>query len=759
MASVRVALLVSLTMVGCSSQPRLDATIYRSEGGVPHIVANDFDSLAYGTAYAAAQDNVCLLARQFVRLRGRLSSYFGGGDGNLESDLFFQLVQDEGQYNQPADPLFEALFVGYAAGYNRYLEDMGVDGLPDDSCRGGEWVQPISAQDARNVHLTPFFLAAFLEMVVGASPPTLEVEHSNTETSTTFVPNITSGKGSNGVAIGRQGAASGNALLFANPHLVWDDDQRFYPMHQIIPGQLNLLGANIFDRASVGIGTNGYVAWTNTVSTARRFSFYRLTLAEEDATSYIVDGLARPMRKITVTVPVRGNDGRLVENSHDFYRTEYGYLVGGRFPWTNEIAFSLRLADEGNRGINGGMTGMYRARTVADLAAVQQQYQFSPTNLIAADINGKVLYGDFGPVVNLDDQRLAECDTGNGVLDGSRSACIWQVSDGTAAPGLLPQADRPMLVRDDFVMNANDSYWLTNPSQPIEDLPRVLGPVGTERTLRTRAGLSHILERLRGRDGLPGRGFTLENIVDVFMSNKNMAGHLLRDDLVKLCKSNPMLPTPGGSTVESRHACEVLEGWDLTANLGSRGAHLFREFLVEANKLAGPNRWPRVLPQALNFRRTFDPANPVTTPGGLDVDDNPNVLIALGAAIDKLRQAGVALDASLGSIQGVTRNREFIPLHGGIELEGVFNKMEFALTGEQAYPAVVGPSATWVMGIELGDDGPRAKGLLTYSVSANPKSPHHMDMTRAFSKKAFIDLPYTEKEVRAAAVSVKHISE
>src|SRR5205085_3211723 len=37
---------------------------------------------------------------------------------------------------------------GYVAGYNKYLEDTGVDNLPDPRCRGADWVKPISEIDA-----------------------------------------------------------------------------------------------------------------------------------------------------------------------------------------------------------------------------------------------------------------------------------------------------------------------------------------------------------------------------------------------------------------------------------------------------------------------------------------------------------------------------------------------------------------------------------------------------------------------------------
>ena len=253
--------------------------IFRTEGGFPHIQADDFGSLGFGTGYAAAQDNICFLAEDFLKYNAEKSKYLGTGtnNANLNSDFFYQYLADTGVYDEKASPELEAIFAGYAAGYNRYLNDTGADQLPA-SCQSADWVKPIDADTIRKVHLTPYFLSNFAGMVTAARPPVSVTDSSpdnktsrqvvyNTPAINPMVGNL-SDKGSNGVAIGREMAMDANALLLANPHLTWDNASRFYPMHQVIPGVMNLLGANAINRAHVGFGTNGDVAWTNTVSTA-----------------------------------------------------------------------------------------------------------------------------------------------------------------------------------------------------------------------------------------------------------------------------------------------------------------------------------------------------------------------------------------------------------------------------------------------------------------------------------------------------------
>jgi acyl-homoserine-lactone acylase len=42
------------------------ATIRRTTGGVPHIKADNLESVAFGAGYVQAQDNVCLIADAIV---------------------------------------------------------------------------------------------------------------------------------------------------------------------------------------------------------------------------------------------------------------------------------------------------------------------------------------------------------------------------------------------------------------------------------------------------------------------------------------------------------------------------------------------------------------------------------------------------------------------------------------------------------------------------------------------------------------------
>src|SRR5438067_7253026 len=146
----------------------LSAVIRRTESGIPHIEADNYAGLGYGYGYAFAQDNLCVMAEDYVTVDAERSKFFGPngsyvqrGNGisanNLNSDFFFQQINDSHVIDDllskppPIGPQQEVrdLVSGYVAGYNRYLSDVGgTNGVPDKSCRGKPWVRPITEADA-----------------------------------------------------------------------------------------------------------------------------------------------------------------------------------------------------------------------------------------------------------------------------------------------------------------------------------------------------------------------------------------------------------------------------------------------------------------------------------------------------------------------------------------------------------------------------------------------------------------------------------
>jgi acyl-homoserine-lactone acylase len=786
---------VSLALASPASAAPLKATISRDDHGIPNIIGDNFADIGYGYGYAIAQDNICELAETYVTVRGERSRYSGDGvqgtfgpDGsylqrgngfsanNLNSDFFYQRIIDDHTVEQllaqpppdgPVDEIREGVR-GYVAGYNRYLAETGVDNLPDPRCRGAAWVKPITEMDAYHRFYQLAMLASGTVAIDGIAnaktPGGASLPIDPTSIAQGLQANLKMPIGSNAIALGSQATSNGNGMLLGNPHFPWDGPERFYQSHLMIPGKVNVSGGSLYGVPLVLIGHTDNLAWSHTVSTAFRFTPFQEIVNPLNATQYLYDGQWKDMKQEQVTVQVKTDSG-LVPETRTLYSTSHGPVVdslaGIPLPWTPVTAFAMGDANATNFRYLNHFFFTNEAQSVDQLDQIERTYEGIPwVNTIAADSHGKAYYADIGAIPNVSNAKAQQCDTAVGVatfallglpiLDGSRSSCEWDTDDDAVAPGILGPSHLPSLIRDDYVTNSNDSYWLANPQHPLEGFARIIGDERTPRTLRTRLGLRIVQQRLDGTDGLPGTRFTRQQLQDDVFNDRQFAGELWRDQLVQLCNSAPggfLLGSSGPVNVSG--ACPALAAWDLHDNLDSNGAILFRRFATRA--LATPGGLPINLPTGdlTVFSTAFDANNPVNTPSGLNIL-SPKVQQSLADAVTDLQGAGIPLDAPLRGYQYEKRGDERIPIHGGPgDPNGDFNAVNVSWSGdpnEPGYPNVPHGSS-FVMVTSFGSGCPDNRSILTYSQSENPNSPYFADQTRMFSNKQWVDPPFCASEL------------
>ncbi|MCU1692001.1 MAG: hypothetical protein JWM64_1092 [Frankiales bacterium] len=791
-ASLATAVVASgLAAAAPATASGFDVTVTRTEFGIPHITAKDYASLGYGYAYAFAQDDLCTMADDYVTVDGERSRFFGAGgtylqrgngysSTNLDSDVFWKGVIGSGVVDRlvrtpaPMGPKAEVkqLATGYVAGWNRYLKDVGGSkGVPDARCRGKAWVRPISEATAYRRLYQLALLASSGVLVSGiaqAQPPAagvvpalpapLDVDTTARSIAGGFHLDI----GSNAVALGKdatRGPNAGHGMLLGNPHFPWYGTERFYQSHLTIPGKLDVAGGSLYGAPLVLIGHTKSLAWSHTVSTARRFTPYQLTLVPGDPTSYLVDGV--PTRMTSRTVSVQTATG---PQTRTLWSTRYGPMVtelaSVPLPWTSAVAYTIRDANADNLRLLNHFFDTDHAQSTAELQQVLNRYQGIPwVNTIASDRQGRALYADIGAVPNVPESLVSRCNTPLGVavyqlarfpvLDGSTTRCDWLTDADSASPGLFGASHLPSLTRSDYVTNSNDSYWLANPAKPLTGFPLIVGDEGTARTLRTRIGLVMTKTRIDGTDGRTGKGFTRQDLQDLVFSDRSYAGEMGRADVVAMCRSFPggQAPTSGGAPVAVDKACDALAAWDLHEDVRSRGSLLWRTFWSGALAATG-GPWVHA----------FDAADPVHTPNTVNTA-SPLVQQAFGDAVASLAASGIDVSAQQGSYQYAQRGSLRIPVPGGPgDPEGQFNAISVRATGGKAglVDPVHGSSFVQVVGW-TSSEWPDARTILTYSQSDNPSSPHYADQTRLFTSKTWVTERFSPASVKGHAVSTVHL--
>lgn len=763
--AVALALLGSTMLAGCfdsdsdsssgSSQAEVDpnlfpadgqleATIRRTTGGVPHIVANDLKSAAFGHGYAQAQDNVCMLAEAVVKARSERAKYFGPGPDagfgvgiNIVNDFSYKAQQiyagAEAEFPN-LSPESRALIEGFTEGYNRYVNETDASQFPAE-CADQDWVKPITPVDLlAHYRIVGQYAsgalfatgAVFLAVPPGESLAPAPVSSiTNAEEVNKLLKSVVAtaeagaksqtnfadmGLASNAWGIGSTLTEQGRGALLANPHFPYTGHRRLYEVQMTVPGYLNVHGAGLLGIAIPLINFNENLAWSHTVTTSRRFTWYELILKDDgEFLTYVKDGVEKPITTETYQIEVdMGPQTVVLERT--FYFSEYGPMiaanaVSGQLPaWgdngalntSSMVAHTYRDANANTGGLLDTWLGMSRASNLEEFQSVFQNCGSTLwTNTTYADDQGNAFYIDSSSVPNLSEKAIALVnlrrassdayaglfDQGVTLLDGRLSQEDWVE---TACGPLVPYDQKPKLVRSDWVQNSNSSYWSTNPDEFLTGFSPLFGDEKAPINARTRLGIK-MLQNLMdpgfpdaplpaGQDGK----FSAKELIGVIWNNRAWYAEQFLPELLQRCDA---IGNTQVNNIDLSSWCLSLSNWDGLYNRDSVGAHIFRVFMANYRNDLGSD-----------LTTPFSPADPVGTPADPSDEnagtDNDTMLLALADGVAALQSQSILPTDALGTLQyyrasgGVVPGSggtpvfqtEAIPWHGGDgSIDGAFN--------------------------------------------------------------------------------------
>ncbi len=785
--TIFTTLILAGVLVACTTElmtPKFSAAIRYTEHGIPHIKSNDFKGAGYGAGYAFAEGNLCLFADHVVTLNGERSKYFGAKKGynapfvlfndsgivnNFSSDAYFKYNytnENIAFVKSGASQNVRDLITGFVAGYNRQLLEMRRDRKPV-ACINKPWVRNLTEGDiyrrALNVNILEtgdLFRMAIPSAVLPQNMPITASTDSKTrikEQSLQLAMDMKDLKvgGSNVMAFGKLATENGKGLVFSNPHFPWYSSERQYVMHLTVGDEYDAMGSTLLGLPIPLAGWNESMAWSITYSTDQRFSIYELNLDENDPGKYIVDGEVREMVAVPVVIDVLQSDGQLKKVTHTIYETDFGTLISaGPFTWTSKNAYALMDFSIGNNRMMDQYLSIGQAKNVRQVKAAQDKYlglQFS--NIGAADMAGETYYSNMSVSADYSDEKILRCFAGdkakafftafNSLLLKSTADCLPDNDSAAPQPNIIPANRRPFIFRDDYVINTNASHWIVNadPTSYLAGFNKTIGNENAARGERTRATIKMVEDRLGGLDGLPGNKMTTDHLLNLFYRGHNHTAELIVDDLVAGCFKKPIV-VGGGVEVDLTEACNILDKWDRRNGIDSVGAIIFEVFSqVLPRKFAVD-----YLPLDQFWKTPYDPSQPLTTPRGFNVTDQ--VLQALARAVKMIEDNGIALNTPYGMVHGSKdKLGEFYALPGGRSLMHAISILHEPGKG---FTGQVTSGNSYMHMVSLTDQGPKAKLVLAYSQATDSESDYFMDQFPLYATGNWIDMPFTEAQIKAA---------
>ncbi|MEM9987169.1 MAG: penicillin acylase family protein, partial [Bacteroidota bacterium] len=392
-------------------------TIARDSFGVPHIHAPTDAGVAYGLAWAHAEDDFSTIQDQLLVVRSRSAEV--NGKASAPADVvvkmlgFSELVTDEA-YETQLSAAFREVLEGYVQGINRYAQQH-----PAEVTLKGLF--PVSGKDLVTGYLlglalltqTPKVIGDILDGKIGAGQ----------------LPKST---GSNVLAVAPTKTNGEGTFLAINSHQPLEGLYSWYEAHLISEEGTNILGATFPGGVSIFLGSNQHLGWSHTVNHADFNDVYRLYTDEAHPGQYRVDGkwLTLTERKAKIKVKLLGPIKVPVR------RTYYETMFGPAFE-TPQGYFALSFAASRALKAPEQWWRMGKAENLTEFQAALRLHGITGTNIMYADKAGNIYY------------------LGNASLPPRKNGPDWS--------GILPGDDSNLRWAESYVP-IDSLAWYLNPS-------------------------------------------------------------------------------------------------------------------------------------------------------------------------------------------------------------------------------------------------------------------------------------------------------
>ena len=409
-----------------------EASIERDALGVPHIYGDTDADMAFGLAWAQAEDGWEILEETLPYYRGNAASFFGR-DAAVTDYLiqwlgFWDVIERD--YDVQLKPATRAYLDAFAAGFNAFAAQH-----PD---RVSLDVLPVTPQDVIAAHMFRHLLFyGFDKTLTDLRAETRQFDISDAPA----LPNSGITLGSNATAIAPSRSRDGSTMLMINSHQPLTGPVSWYEAHLQSGEGLNVMGGLFIGAPALGVGFNEHHGWGATVNQPDLVDVYVLDIDPEDDNRYRVDGDWLELEAVDIPIKV---------------------LLWGWLPWT--------VKEKGYRSIHGPVmktdhgtyavryAGMDEIRQVEQWLAMSAATSFTEWqaaislqhiasfNFVYANADGDIHF--------IHNAMMPERAAGwrwDQYLPGNRSDLIWQ--------RYLPTADLPSVTNppSGYVHSANQS--------------------------------------------------------------------------------------------------------------------------------------------------------------------------------------------------------------------------------------------------------------------------------------------------------------
>ena len=387
-------------------------TIARDSFGVPHIFAKTDPEVAYGLAWAHAEDDLGNIETMILYGKAKLGTAIGrkGAEVDYVVNLLRCRRAVEDQWST-LSPDFVALIKGYTEGLNAYAR-----AHPSRVKYRASF--PLNEKE----YLTAVVFS--ISIFCGLDRLLPQLFGNNVAT----IPGFSSG-GSNAFAFHPSRSLTGEAMLTINAHQPLEGPTAFYEAHLQSEEGWNMLGGLLPGGCLIFHGTNENLGWAHTVNYQDKIDLYQLEMNPANNAQYKFDGQWVNLESNKIKLHVKGVP---VAANRTIYWSKYGATVK-----TKQGVFSIRLP------------------ATMDIKALEQWYR----------MNKARNYTEFYRAL-----RMTSLPMFN-IMYADRYDTIFYISNGK-----MPRRNPDPSYRWRSTLPGNTSATLWTEFKTIEELPQYLNP-------------------------------------------------------------------------------------------------------------------------------------------------------------------------------------------------------------------------------------------------------------------------------------------
>ena len=416
---------VSICINGYSQINPDHIEIIRDNYGVPHIYAPTDAEVAYGFAWAQAEDHFKLIQEAYLAGNGLLGKRIGLKAAG--ADFLTQLIQSEetvDKYYNTLDKKFIALAEAFAAGLNAYSKKHPEEILEKK-------LFPLTVKKLlRYTQLQLFISNEADKLVSGIVNNSLSWPYKIEEAS----------KGSNFIAVSRNRTGSDETFLAINTHQPLEGPTSWYEAHLVSEEGTNIIGAAFPGTPCILTGANEYLGWTHTVNYPDKADVYALQMHPKKKDVYLVDGKPYKLEKFKAKLTLKFL-GINIPIKKKFYKSIYGPTLKNKTG-----VYSVRTPSTTNITAIEQWWKMNKATNFSEFYKALEMKALPGYNIGYADRNDTIFYISNGKI-----PIRAKGYDWTDVVPGNTKETLW---DSYYDIKDLPQVVKP---KSGFVYNANHS--------------------------------------------------------------------------------------------------------------------------------------------------------------------------------------------------------------------------------------------------------------------------------------------------------------